>query len=155
MIKLESDAFRPHESIPREYSGEGKDISPLLRWRDVPAGARELALVVEDPDAAGGPWVHWLVYNIPAAVTALPMGVPTTVVLANPPGAAQGMNSWSRVGYGGPMPPRGAGLHHYIFTLYALDNPLGLAPGLEREEVLAAIEGHVLDQGELVGTYQR
>jgi len=155
MIKLESDAFRPNEAIPREYSGEGKDVSPLLRWTNVPEGTRQLALVVDDPDAHGEPWVHWLIYNIPGQVNALSAGLPTTTTLPKPAGAAQGLNSWGRIGYGGPMPPRGDGLHHYQFTLYALDTAPGLKPGLDRGQLLKAIDGHVLGQGELIGTYQR
>lgn len=155
MLKVESDAFRPNEAIPREFSGEGKDISPLLRWTKPPEGTKALALVVDDPDAAGEPWVHWLIYNIPARASVLPVGVAAVTLPPEPAGAAQGRNSWGRIGWGGPMPPPGGGLHHYQFTLYALDAELALEPGLEKADLLAAIDGHVIEAGELVGTYER
>lgn len=155
MIKLESDAFRPNETIPREFTGEGKDISPLLRWVGAPEGTRQFVVMMDAPDSVGEPWVHWLMYNIPGAVTALPAGVPATTLPPEPPGSAQGRNSWGRIGWGGPMPPQGGGLHQYLFTLFALDVELPLEPGLEKGEVLAAIEGHVIERGELIGTYQR
>ncbi len=155
-IQVTSPAFEHGKPIPRKYTGEGEDISPPLGWSGLPKGTKELVLICDDPDAPRPePWVHWVIYNIPADVEGLPEAVPTTPRLENPPGALQGVNSWPKSGYGGPMPPRGHGVHHYHFKLYALDADLDWQPGLDKQAVLEKIEGHVLAQGELIGTYQR
>ncbi|MEI8198307.1 MAG: YbhB/YbcL family Raf kinase inhibitor-like protein, partial [Phycisphaerae bacterium] len=108
------------------------------------------------PDApTPQPWVHWVLYKIPPTLTGLPAGIAGAATLNDPRGALQGQNSFSKIGYNGPMPPRGHGLHHYHFKLYALDQPLPLAPGLSKEAVLAAMRGHVIGEGELIGTYER
>ena len=155
-IEIESEAFGANQAVPRKYTGEGQDISPPLRWSNLPEGTKQLALIVDDPDAPRPePWVHWLLYNIPPNVDSLPEGIETGKTLKTPAGAMQGKNSWGRIGYGGPMPPPGHGVHHYHFKLYAMDAELELKPGLEKDGLLTVITGHVLGEGELVGTFQR
>lgn len=155
-MTVRSTAFEPDQAIPRKHTGEGPDVSPPLAWESVPSGTIEFALIVDDPDAPRPePWVHWLIYKIPADTTALPEGVPASETLDSPAGALQGRNSWGKVGYGGPMPPPGHGLHHYHFKLYALDAALDVQPGLDKAALLKQIKGHILAETELVGTYQR
>jgi len=155
-MTIRSDAFADGRAIPRRSGEDGEDLSPPLTWSDLPAGARELALIVEDPDAPRAePWVHWVLYKIPADVRTLPEGIPPTPKLDVPPGALQGQNSWGTDGYRGPAPPPGHGTHHYHFRLYALDAPLGAAQGLDKNGLLAAMNGHILAQAETVGTYER
>ncbi|MCW8141451.1 MAG: YbhB/YbcL family Raf kinase inhibitor-like protein [Planctomycetota bacterium] len=157
-LQLRSPAFSPGERIPRRHARppEGLDASPPLTWSLVPEGARELVLICDDPDAPSAePWVHWVAYRIPAAARALAEGIPKDERPGNPEGMLQGQNSWGRVGYGGPQPPVGHGTHHYHFRLFAIDTHLSLGPGATKEEVLQAIDGHVLAEGELVGTYER
>jgi hypothetical protein len=155
-ITIQSPAFAPNDSIPRRHTGDGDDVSPPLLWSGVPDAARELVLIVDDPDAPVGDWVHWLVYGIPADALGLPEGISVGVQrLAAPRGAIQGRNSWNKIGYGGPAPPKGHGVHHYHFKLYALDKPLGLEPDATKPALLAAMQGHIIAQGELIGTYQR
>ncbi|MFQ5805457.1 MAG: YbhB/YbcL family Raf kinase inhibitor-like protein [Phycisphaerae bacterium] len=155
-ITITSSAFSHNQPIPRKYTGDAEDVSPPLTWSDVPEGTRELALIMDDPDAPRPePWVHWVIYKLPATLTGLPGAVAETQTLAVPEGALQGRNSWGRTGYGGPAPPKGHGVHHYHFKLYALDAALDARPGLEKDELLAKMRGHILAEGELVGTYQR
>ena len=155
-ITIETPAFANNSTIPVRYTGDGQDISPALAWSGVPDGTAELALIVDDPDApTPEPWVHWVIYKIPAGVTGLPENVPTTESVAEPAGAVQGENTWPTTGYRGPAPPPGHGIHHYHFKLYALDAELNVGPGLDKKGLLAAMEGHILAQGELVGTFQR
>ncbi|MFW6132454.1 MAG: YbhB/YbcL family Raf kinase inhibitor-like protein [Planctomycetota bacterium] len=155
-MDLSSEAFEPSTTIPVKYTGEGEDVSPPLRWSDLPSGTRRLALVMDDPDAPRDePWVHWLIYNIPADAGGLDEGIAPSESPDRPAGAAQGRNSWDAVGYGGPMPPPGHGTHHYHFNLCALDEELNLPPGLTKDELLEKISAHVLAQAELVGTYER
>ena len=158
-IELTSDAFLPGAEIPQKYTGDGQDVSPPLRWQSVPSNVREFALVCDDPDAPSPePWVHWVLYKIPADVLSLPEGVPADSKLGHPHGALQGHNSWPSgrtVGYRGPAPPRGHGTHHYHFRLYALDAALQLPPKSDKQALLEAMKGHVLDEGELIGTYSR
>lgn len=155
-IKIESEAFRPNQTIPRQHTGEGQDISPPLRWSNLPESTKQLALIADDPDAPRPePWVHWVIYNIPSNVDSLPAGIETNETLKAPAGAMQGRNSWGKIGYGGPMPPPGHGVHHYHFKLYALDAELELKPGMAKDGLLMVISDHVLGQAELVGTYQR
>lgn len=148
-IALSSSAFEAGGAIPRKYSCDAEDVSPPLQWAGPPAGTRSFALVVDDPDAGG--FRHWLVYNIPAAARALPEAVPAAAELSD--GSRQGNSSWNRLGYGGPCPP--SGTHRYSFRLYALDTVLELAPGATLEQLQQAMAGHVLAQGELLGTYAR
>lgn len=155
-IVLTSPAFEDGAQIPQEFTEDGADVSPPLAWSSAPADTVELALIVDDPDApTPQPWVHWVLYNIPATATSLPQSIPTTASVSNPAGAVQGMNSWGRTGYGGPAPPSDSGTHHYFFKLFALDTALESAAGLTKEELLAVIEGHVIARGELVATYNR
>jgi len=157
-IQVRSTAFDDGQPIPAKYTEDGQDLSPPLRWDAVPEGVQEFVLICDDPDApTAEPWVHWLIYKIPAATRELPEGLPTEATLDAPIKARQGTNSWPdgrTSGYRGPAPPPG-GVHHYHFKLYALDRELDLLPGLAKTSLLKAIEGHVLAEGELVGTYQR
>jgi Raf kinase inhibitor-like YbhB/YbcL family protein len=156
MISIRSSAFSDRHSIPRRHTGDGEDLSPTLSWSNLPAGTQELALIVDDPDAPRAePWVHWVIYKIPADVVELAEGVPPTDHPDVPAGAVQGKNTWGTVGYRGPAPPKGHGVHHYHFKLYALDAPLDLKSGLDKHALMIAMSGHILGYGELVGTYQR
>jgi Raf kinase inhibitor-like YbhB/YbcL family protein len=158
-IEIRSAAFADGEPIPKKYTEDGEDLSPPLRWSGVPQQAVQLALVCDDPDAPRPePWVHWLLYAIPATVSELPEGLDTAATLADFHSAHQGKNSWPSgrtIGYRGPAPPPGHGTHHYHFKLYALDKRLDLAAGADKAALLAAIDGHIVAEGELVGTYKR
>jgi Raf kinase inhibitor-like YbhB/YbcL family protein len=155
-IKVESSAFKAGAAIPAKYTGEGPDVSPALAWSGVPAGAKELALICDDPDAPRAqPWVHWVIYGLPPTTAGLPENVAKDKTLKQPEGAVQGLTDFDKIGYNGPMPPRGHGTHHYHFMLYALDANLKLAPGLTKADLLKAMKGHILAQGEVVGTYER
>jgi hypothetical protein len=149
---LASSAFNPGEPIPRQHTCEGDDQSPPLRWSGVPAGTKGFALIVDDPDAPAGTWVHWVLYDIPGNTSELTAGIPPEESL--PGGAKQGLNDFRKVGYGGPCPPPGKP-HRYFFKLYALDSPTPLKPRMTKARVLRAIEGHVLGRAELMGTYKR
>ena len=159
LIVVTSSAFKPGDRIPQRHASpeEGKNVSPPISWTGVPPAAKELALIVDDPDAPSAqPWVHWLLYRVPAATSSLAEGIPAeSKELRTPAGAAQGVNSWKKVGWGGPLPPVGHGVHHYHFKLYALDAPLALQPGASKDDLLRAMTGHVLAEGELIGTYRR
>ncbi len=148
---LRSPAFGEGGTIPRRFTCDGADVSPPLSWDDPPAGTQSFALVVDDPDAPVGTWVHWVVYGIPAHARGLPEGVPTGERL--PTGGVHGKNSWGRLGYGGPCPP--GGTHRYFFRLYALSTPPDLEPGATREELLRAMEGRIVGEAALVGRYGR
>ena len=147
-INVTSTAFTAGGRIPRKHSGEGDDISPALSWSGIPDGTREIALICDDPDApTPKPWVHWVVYKIPAARKGLEEG--------SAGGGLEGKTDFGTNGYGGPMPPPGHGVHHYHFKVYALDTELKLKAGATKDELLAAMKGHILAQGEIVGTYER
>jgi Raf kinase inhibitor-like YbhB/YbcL family protein len=155
-LNLTTMAFEAGQPIPKKFTGEGEDVSPMLTWGTVPAGTAELALICDDPDAPRPePWVHWVIYKIPATASALPENVEKVEKLAEPAGALQGVNSWGKIGYGGPMPPPGHGTHHYHFMLYALDAELDVQPGMEKEALLAAMADHIVGKAELIGTYER
>lgn len=155
-ITVRSQAFAANQPIPDANSAYGQDLSPALSWSGVPAGAKSLVLMMEDPDASGPkPFVHWLVANLPANATALPASLPKTAALAQPSGAVQGANHTGKVGYYGPHPPSGEPPHRYHFQIFALDTVLKLPPGFNRHALIDAMRGHVLAKGELVGTYQR
>lgn len=158
-MKLTSTAFKHGEPVPQRHTGEADDVSPPLRWEGVPKETKQFVLICEDPDApCPQPWVHWVLYGIPATVRELPESLPAAGQLDDPPGARQGRNSWSlgvTTGYRGPMPPAGHGLHHYHFRLYALDHEFDFEPGLEKRTVVSAIAGHILAEAELIGTYER
>ena len=146
LLTLTSAAFGEGESIPEKYTCDGEDVSPPLTWQDVSADVGAYALIMDDPDAPRGTWVHWVIYDLAPDLTQLPEGVASNV-------GTQGSNSWDRMGYGGPCPP--SGTHRYFFKLYALDAPVGLEAGADKETLLSAIEGHVLAEGQLMGTYAR
>lgn len=157
-MRLFSPAFTDGSPIPKPHTEDGNNLSPPLRWEGVPEAAAELALIVEDPDAnPHAPFVHWLVYKIPADATTMPAAVPREEQLVNPTGALQGINDFNKgsLGYRGPAPPKGDGQHHYRFVLYALDEPLTLGPGVSRGALAEAMKGHVLARAELLGTYER
>jgi Raf kinase inhibitor-like YbhB/YbcL family protein len=155
-ITLKSDAFADGRAIPRRHTEDGEDRSPPLTWSGLPEGTKELALIVDDPDAPRTePWVHWVLYNIPADIGTLTEGIPQAPTLDVPPGATQGQNSWGTDGYRGPAPPQGHGTHHYHFHLYALDAPLRAAQGLDKAGLQKTMQGHVLAEAELIGTYER
>jgi Raf kinase inhibitor-like YbhB/YbcL family protein len=157
-MTIASTAFRDGDAIPRQHTEDGQDASPALAFSGVPAGTRELALIVDDPDAPRPqPWVHWVVYGLAPDLGGLPGGLPRRPDLTQPVAALQGKNSWfsNNVGYRGPAPPKGSGVHHYHFKLYALDAPLGVRSGLDKDALLKAMQGHVLAEAEVVGTYQR
>ena len=152
---LTSPSFRNNQPIPAKFSCEGEDASPALKWEGAPTGTKSFALIADDPDAPGGTWVHWGAYAIPATMAELPESVAKTDAVATLGGMKQGMNDFGKVGYGGPCPPRGHGVHHYHFQLFALDAELKLAPRVTRKQLDATMKGHILAQTELVGTYQR
>ncbi len=150
-IKLESTAFKEGGTIPKKYTCDGDDISPPLLWRMVPEGTQSLALICDDPDAPLGTWVHWVIFDIPSHITELPEGISPKKILEN--GAKQGKNDFGKIGYGGPCPP--GGTHRYYFKLYALNKKLILEPGATKDELLEAMEGCILGQGQLMGRYKR
>jgi Raf kinase inhibitor-like YbhB/YbcL family protein len=150
-IELESAAFAPGGPIPTRYTCDGDDISPPLQWSDPPTRTQSFALIVDDPDAPSGTWVHWVLYNLPADTRSLAEAIPSDADLQG--GSRNGSNSWKRLGYGGPCPP--GGTHRYFFKLYALDTVLNLDSGESKDSLLQALEGHILAQGELMGTYTR
>ena len=159
-MRLASPAFRQGGEIPRKFTGEGEDVSPPLEWSRLPPDARELALVCEDPDAprrpgTDHPFVHWVIYGIPLSERGLPEAIEPRERLRGDLRVVQGTNSFGWTGYSGPMPPEGHGVHHYRFRLFALDEELGLEPGMNRDELMAAIEGHVVATAECVGTFER
>lgn len=155
-LNVESPAFEADGAIPRNYSGEGENLSPPLRWSNIPPSAKELVLLCEDPDAPKPtPFVHWVLYGLSSAVTSLPQGIPTTESVAMLGGFKQGKNSADKIGYTGPMPPVGHGVHHYHFQVFALSEQTGLSGNPDRDEIIRAMAGHVLAVGDLVGTYER
>ena len=157
-LTIQSSAFQSDAVIPKRFTGDGEDVSPQLTWSGLPDGATELALIMDDPDApTPQPWVHWVIYKIPAGTAGLPEALPQTATLTLPEGALQGVNSWGsdNIGYRGPAPPAGHGVHHYHFKLFALGTTLNVQSGLTKAQLLAAMEGHMIAQGELIGTYQR
>jgi hypothetical protein len=150
-ITIKSSAFSEGEPIPKKFTCDGEDISPELSWGGAPEGTKTFALINDDPDAPGKTWVHWVIFNIPGSITSLPENMPTDKELSD--GSRQGTNDFRKIGYGGPCPP--GGTHRYYFKLYALDTELTLKPGALKQELLAAMKGHILDEGQLMGTYAR
>jgi len=148
---LTSGAFEEGAPIPRLHSCDGKDLSPALSWSHPPEKTSSFVLLVEDPDAPRKTWVHWVLFDLPSAATSLPEGVPPRPTVEG--GGVQGVNDFGNLGYGGPCPP--SGTHRYVFTLSALDGKLGLPARSTREEVVAAMDGHMLAQARLVGRYTR
>jgi len=151
-ISIASTAFSDGQPIPDKYTCTGQDVSPPLAWSGAPTGTKSFALIADDPDAPMGTWVHWVIYNLPPAVTGLAESTPPSLELPN--GSKQGVNDFSNIGYGGPCPPSGKP-HRYFFKLYALDIALNLKSGATKKQLLKAMTGHVLAEGQLTGTYQR
>jgi len=150
-IKMKSLAFVPGGKIPGKYTCDGMDISPPVSWTSGPEGTKTFALICDDPDAPMGTWVHWVLFNLPADITEFRENVPPEKELEN--GAKQGMNDFRKIGYGGPCPP--GGTHRYFFKLYALDTEINLEAGATKAELLKAMEGHILAEGQLIGRYER
>lgn len=149
-MHLTSPAFTPNGMIPSRYTCDGADVSPPLSWDAPPAGTQSLVLIVDDPDAPVGTFVHWVLYNLPPQLRQIPEHLtPTTL----PKGAIVGKNDFHRMSYGGPCPP--GGIHRYFFKLYAVDRILNLPNGATKAQVMQAIEGHVLASAELIGRYAR
>jgi len=157
-IALESPAMQTGEAMPRDYTPDGRNLSPPLTWSNLPVGTQELAIVCADFGAGNPPpWVHWIIYGISPAAVGLPTGLPVESHEAMPADLAdaiQGLNGWRRPYYRGPAPPAGTP-HLYHFSVYALDEVLGLEPGLTRDDLLEAMEGHILGRGDLVPIYER
>ena len=151
-IKITSPAFDEGQPIPRKHTCEGNDVSPVLKWADVPEGTKSIALICDDPDAPMGTWVHWVIFNLPTDTRELAENISKKPVLEN--GAKQGVSDFKRPGYGGPCPPPGKP-HRYFFKLYAVDRMLDLKEGATKKDLEKAMQGHILAQGELMGTYKR
>jgi len=147
-LTVASTAFTEGNSIPEKFTCAGKNISPPLSWSNAPAGTKSFALIMDDPDAPMGVWVHWVLYNIPANVTTLKEDLKIADIKA-----IYGLNDWRSAGYGGPCPPNGQ--HRYIFKLYALDTVLESASDMTKQKLEAAMKGHILAKGELMGTFAR
>ncbi|MGD2096407.1 MAG: YbhB/YbcL family Raf kinase inhibitor-like protein [Desulfobacterales bacterium] len=150
-LVITTSAFSDGQAIPNRYTCDGPDVSPDLAWSGLPEETASLALICDDPDAPMGTWVHWVLFNIPADADGLPAEIPSDAALEN--GARHGTNDFRRLGYGGPCPP--GGTHRYFFKVYALDTVLDLESGITKAQLLDAIEGHVLAEGQLMGTYSR
>ena len=144
--------FPADGNIPAVYTCDGANTSPSLSWSEPPANTKSFALILDDPDAPGGTFVHWVIFNLPLSTRTLPAAVPKQSEL--PGGARQGRNDFGEVGYGGPCPP-GHAPHHYRFVLYAVDTPLNLPPGATRQQVEDALKGHVVARGRVISAYSR
>ncbi len=151
-LRMVSPAWKHGERIPTRYTGDGEDVSPPLVIDGVPAGTAAFALLCDDPDAPGGTWVHWVLYDVPGNATGLPEGIRPEARLTD--GSCQGRNGWNRIGYRGPSPPRGRP-HRYIFRLYALREPLKAKPGLSAGEVEKAARERAIESATFMGTYGR
>ena len=151
-IRLTSSAFTEGSDIPVTFTCDAEDVSPPLKWSGTPDETKSIALIVDDPDAPGGTWVHWVLYRVPPDAGELPGKAPSTEVTLL--GARNGKNDFDRLGYGGPCPPRGDP-HRYFFKLSALDIELDLESGATRKELLNTMDGHILAIGQIMGRYQR
>lgn len=151
-FQISSSAFSEGGTIAKKFTCDGPDVSPALTWKDAPATAQSYALIMDDPDAPVGTWVHWVLYNLPPSTKELPEGVEKTEQLSN--GALQGRNDFRKIGYGGPCPPPGKP-HRYYFKLYALDRKLELKAGASKAEVETAMKGHIVGRAQLMGQYGR
>lgn len=156
-MKLTSPVFKNNAILPKKYTCEGQDVNPPLQWQDVPKGTKSFALIVEDPDAPSpqhprpeGPWIHWIVFNIPATVNQLKENIAVSQI-----GAILGMTDSKKIAFHGACPPSASGTHRYFFKLYALDSMLDLKTGATKKELLVAMEGHIFAEAVLVGTYTR
>jgi len=151
-LNLKSEAFDNKGYIPQKYTCTGKDVSPPLQWDGVPSGVKSFALICDDPDAPIGVWVHWVIFNISANITNLEEGVLPKNLASK--GIISGINDFGKIGYGGPCPPSGLA-HRYFFKLYALDSFLPLKEGIVKQQVLSAMDGHIIAQAELIGLFSR
>jgi Raf kinase inhibitor-like YbhB/YbcL family protein len=149
-LSIYSNVFKDGATLSSAYTCDEDDISPGISWEEVPAGTQSMALIMDDPDAPGRTFVHWVIYNIPASRSGLPSGVAKNNTLDD--GSLQGKNDFGKIGYGGPCPPSGKP-HRYVFKVYALDTELDLKSGATKSQLEAAMKGHILAQGEMVGTY--
>lgn len=150
-MKLISPSFRNGKAMPSKYTCDGANVSPAVVWADLPGRTRSLTLIVHDPDAPGGDWVHWVIFNMKPGMSGLGEGMPPEPVLDQ--GIRQGMNDFNQIGYSGPCPPQGR--HRYVFRLFALDSELPLLSGATRKQILAAMSGHILEESELCALYER
>jgi len=150
-LQVISTAFTFDQTVPPKYTCDGENVSPPLAWTGVPDEAEALAVIVEDPDSPSGDFTHWLVYDLPANETGLPEGIARQREIYGH--GRQGKNDFKQTGYGGPCPPKGS--HRYVFRVFAYDSPLNLEPGATKEELLDALDGHVLAEGSLTGRYMR
>lgn len=151
-LTVTSAAFTEGATLDSKFTCDGSDVSPPLQWKGAPPGAKSFAIIVDDPDAPAGTWVHWVLFNLPPATISLSENLPKTSALPN--GAGQGFNSFDEVGYRGPCPPLGKA-HRYFFKVYALDTMLSLGGHPRKKDLLKAMEGHILGFGQLMGKYQR
>lgn len=149
-MELTSESLKNEHSIANTYTCEGQDKSPPLKWKDVPKGTKSLCIIADDPDAPTGTWTHWVVYNLPHNTIGLPEGMPSTNLIKG--GGMQGINSFNKIGYGGPCPPKGSE-HRYFFKLYALDTKLEIPAGISREQLEKEMQSHILDAAVLTGKY--
>ena len=150
-IELKSNSFKDGGMIPKQFTCDGKNVSPQLSWSKFPEGTKSFAIICDDPDAPVGTWVHWVIYDIPHNINELQEAFPTQKSLPN--GIKQGINDFRKIGYGGPCPP--SGTHRYFFKIYALDTFLELEAGATKQQLLNAMENHILAHGELIGKYKR
>ena len=158
-LTVTSSTLKANETMPKDHTADGRNVSPAIMWSGAPASTKQFALILDDPDAqfGGQNFVHWVVYKIPAAAKGLPAELPMDATLATPAdiaGTIQGLSGFRRPGYRGPAPPPGKP-HHYTFTVYALDADLALAEGLTKADLLKAMDGHIVGQGSLVAIYER
>ena len=151
-FSISSASFQNGKDIPKKFTCDGEDVSPALSWTDAPSDSHSFALIADDPDAPRGTWTHWVLFDLPSTATSLPEGVPKVGNL--PAGGRQGVNDFSKIGYGGPCPPPGKP-HRYFFKLYALNSNLNLKAGVSKQEVEQAIQAHILSKAELMGKYGR
>ncbi len=158
-ITVTSPAFQHGQPLPVDYTADGRNISPPLAWSNLPAGTREIAVIHEDPSApTPQPFVHWVIYKIPATATGLPENIspdPATPMPSDLAGAVQGVSGFRRPGYRGPAPPKPRRVHEYYFIVYALNEPLNVQAGLTKAQLLEAMKGKIIGQGEIIGTYER
>ncbi|MDZ4833612.1 MAG: YbhB/YbcL family Raf kinase inhibitor-like protein [Candidatus Melainabacteria bacterium] len=152
VLTVTSKTVKEGKSVPINHTGDGKDVSPELSWTKAPVTAKSIAVTCEDPDAPGGVWFHWIVFNLPPTTAGLPEGIAKTPSIAA--GAGQGTNDFEKVGYNGPAPPKGAE-HRYQFKVFALDKKLDLKPGCDKKQFYKALSGHVVGRGKLTGLYKR
>lgn len=150
-FSLSSPAFKSGGFIPVKYTCDGANISPTLQWTNLPVKCKSLALICDDPDAPGGTWVHWVIFNISAKTNLLPENMPSDKILAD--NSKQGVTDFQTTGYGGPCPP--SGTHRYYFKLYALDTVLDIEAGSTKQQLLQAMAGHILSKALLMGKYER